>query len=114
MFFQPGSILLIVGQNALHMLPEIPGVIHVGQVAELMHDHVVQYLGRCKKKSVVKGQGSKGGAASPAGFLVSYGNGGIAASGVGKEIRSSCLKNGFGGVSIASFHGLKPFFFGSR
>lgn len=62
-------------------MPEVLGMIHVGEMTEFVNDHVIQYLLWCEYQPVIKGKCATGGTASPAAFLVAYRDGGVIASG---------------------------------
>lgn len=78
MFFQPFAAFPVIGEDGFHALPESFGVIHMFQMAEFMDYHVVKYSRGSQHKAPVEGKGPAAAAASPAGFLIAYGNGGIA------------------------------------
>ncbi len=44
-------------------------MIHVGEMAQLMDHHIVQYMGRCQHQPPMKGKSTVGGTAPPAGPL---------------------------------------------
>ena len=43
-FFQPVATFFVVRQDGGHHIPEIPGVIHVCNMAKLVYDYIVQYF----------------------------------------------------------------------
>jgi hypothetical protein len=56
MFFEPLFAGAVVGHDALHHIPEIFGMVHVCQMAQLMHDHIVKHLVGCEDEPVIEGQ----------------------------------------------------------
>lgn len=61
-------------------------MIHVGQMAQLVHHHIIQHPGRGKHQPPVEGQRAAAGAASPAGVLPADGDAAVAAAGEGLKI----------------------------
>lgn len=64
----------VIGADALHERPECLRVVHMGQMAEFVDDHIVQDGRRRQHEPPVKRQGALGAAASPAGLLVADGD----------------------------------------
>lgn len=73
-FAKPAPVRSIVRHDAGNLVPEGVGMIHIGQMAELVDNDVVGDLGRRHHKPVIKRQSTRLGAASPTGFLISDGN----------------------------------------
>ena len=106
-FFQPVFVYLVIGHDGGHLIPEIFGMVQVGQVTELMHHHIIQHFRGSEDETVVIGQCPPGGTAAPACLLIPNGDGGVAASGDGPVVSRSCLQSGPGGIFISFFHCLK-------
>ena len=70
-FRKPGVVLAVVRVDAEHVVVETFGMIHLEQVAELVNDHAVYYLGRSQHQQAVEVEIAFGAAAAPSGFLVS-------------------------------------------
>ena len=70
-FRKPGVVLAVVRVDAEHVVVETLGMIHLEQVAELVNDHAVYYLGRSQHQQAVEVEIAFGAAAAPSGFLVS-------------------------------------------
>ena len=105
MLFQPFSVGAVVGADALHKRPERFRVIHVSQMAKLMHDHVVKNRRRRQHKPPVEGEGASRAAASPAGLLIADGDAFETPSCERKEIGGAFRKIFPGGVDITLFEG---------
>ena len=111
---QPGSADLIVRQDACYHIPEIFGMIHISQMAELVNNNIVQYSGGSENKPIVKGQSSTGGAASPAAFLISYGYRGVASSSKPVVEFNSLCKADTGSIPITLFKYVKTLLLSGR
>ena len=74
MLAEPLSAFLIFRHHGGNHVPEIFGMVHVGQMAELMHHYIVKNHWRRKNQAVIEGQCSAGRAAAPAGLLVPDGD----------------------------------------
>ena len=105
---QPPPVLPVLRHDLRHHVPEIFGMVHVGQVAELMDHHVIQYHGRGEYEPVVEGQGAPGGTAPPAGLLVPHRDGGVMASGEPVVVRRPALELRPGGLPVSFFQGFQP------
>ena len=80
-FFQPCSAGLVLRHHRGHHGPELLGMIHVSQMAELMDHHIVQHNGGCEDQSIVKRETAAGRTATPAGLLVPDGDGAVMSAG---------------------------------
>lgn len=105
---QPLLSHLVFGHDGSHLVPEVFRMVHVGQVAELVHHHIIQYLRGCKDQSVIKGQSSPGGAAAPAAPLVPYGNGSIVPACQGLIECHTFLKFSPSFLTVSFFKGFQP------
>ncbi len=56
-------------------------MIHVGEVAQFVDNHIVQHMGRSHHQPPVEGESAVGGTAPPAGLLLPDGDGMVGASG---------------------------------
>lgn len=108
-FLQPVFTEFVIRHDGGHHVPEIFGMVHVGQVAEFMDYHIVQYPRGSKDQAVIEGQRPPGGTAAPAGLLVTDRDGGIMASGDGMEISRPGFQFGPGGILIPFFQYLQAF-----
>ena len=106
-FPEPLLIDPVVRHDAFHHVPEVLRMVHMGQMAELMHHHIVQGPGGTVDQTVVKGQRASRRAASPAGFLVSYGDGGIVAAGESVVVFYPVGKHLSGGIPVSVFQSLQ-------
>ena len=52
---KPLSVDLIVGHDRGYHIPELFGMIHVGEMAELVNYHIIQYNRRRENQTVIKG-----------------------------------------------------------
>ena len=77
----------------------------MGQMAQLMDDHIIQDGGRRQHKPPVKGERASGAAASPAGLLIPDGDAVIVAAGELVKIGDSFRKIFFRRGDIALFQG---------
>ena len=68
---QPITLLTPVRAMSLDERPELPRVVRDAQVAELVHDDVVQHLGRCEHEPPVEGDRPAPRARAPEGALPS-------------------------------------------
>lgn len=55
-------------------------MIHIGEMTELMHHHIIQYMRWSHHQPPVEGEGAIGGTASPTGLLLPDGDGVIGAA----------------------------------
>ena len=55
---EPLFIDPVVRHDAFHHVPEVLGMVHVGQMAELMHHHIIQWASGTVDQAVVKGEGA--------------------------------------------------------
>ena len=62
-------------------MPKISGVVHIGQMAQLVDNHIIRDCGRCQHESPVKREGASCTAASPAGLLIPDGDAVVGAAG---------------------------------
>ncbi len=108
---EPLLVFPVFRHDAFHHIPEILGVVHVGQVAELMDHHIVEDLWRSEDQAVIEGECPSGGTASPTAFLVAYGDGGIITSGQLMIVCNSLGKKVAGRVAVAPLQGLEAFDF---
>lgn len=81
-FAKPAPVCGIVRYHTGNLVPEGFGMVHIGQMAELVDNDVVYDRRRSHHKPVVKRQSTRLGAASPTGFLISDGNFCIGAAGL--------------------------------
>ncbi len=79
---KPAPVCSMVRYHAGNLVPKGVGMVHIGQMAELVDNDVVNDLGRRHHKPVIKRQSTRLGAASPTGFLISDGNFCIGAAGL--------------------------------
>lgn len=103
MFFQPPAQVAVIRTDGLNGLPEGGGMVHMGQVAEFMYDHIIEYGRRREHQPPVKGEGSFAAAASPSRFLVADGNAFISAAGHGMIIGDPFRNIGAGRIFIPFF-----------
>lgn len=73
-----------------------------------MDNHIIQYPGRGENKSVIEGESSTGGTASPTAFLVAYGDFGIASAGEPVVIGNAIGKQISRHISVSFFQYFKP------
>lgn len=105
MLFEPFAVDAVIGADALHKRPECFRVIHVGQMAELMDDHIVKNGGRRQHQPPVKGEGPFCAAAPPAGLLVADGDAVIASACEGEKVGGAFGEIFFCRRDIAFFEG---------
>lgn len=77
----------------------------MGQMAELVDDHIVEDGGRRKHKPPVEGEGAFRTAASPAGFLVADGDAAVIPARERGKVGGAFRKVFFRGVDITLFEG---------
>ncbi len=55
MVFEPLSVGLVFGHDGGYHVPEVFGVVHVGQVTEFMDNYIVQNAWRSVHQAVIEG-----------------------------------------------------------
>ena len=81
MLFQPDAICGVIRHDLSYHIPEILGMVHMGQVTEFMDYHIIQDSGRCEDQSVIKRKGALGRTAAPPAFLITDRDGMVRAAG---------------------------------
>lgn len=112
MFSEPCLLNLIVRHDRSHHVPEIPGMIHLSEMTQFMHHHIIQNHRRGENETIVEGQCAPGGTAAPTTFLISYGNGSIVSAGDRMIMCDAALNLYSGGISIPFFQCRQPSAFG--
>ena len=106
-FTEPFSAFFVFRHHGGNHVPEIFGMVHVGQVAELMDYHIIKDHRRREDQAVIKRQCSPGGAASPAGLLVPDGDGGVISARYPVKIGHPAFELLPGGIAVSFFQGFQ-------
>ena len=106
--FEGGTELLVVWEYFLYLGPEKCGVVHLLSVTQLVDYHVVYDFGSGVHQCTVEIQVTGGAAASPAGLLISYGDGGIVPAGEAVVVFHTIRKHFSGSIPISVFQSLQP------
>ena len=103
---QPLLVDSVIRHNALYHVPKIFGMIHMGQMAELMDDYIIKRSCRTVDQTVIKGERASGRTAAPTGLLISDGDRGIVSAGEPVIICHAVCENFSGGITISVFQSL--------